>query len=100
MHAITDTEAGSRMIMLSGVIDEAEAAAVRSALIDAVWRRGPGDVIVEIGATVAMDDTLLGALMAASAVAADRGATVLIRCEAAGIKQRLVSSGCVLTPAA
>jgi hypothetical protein len=46
-HSVSNTEDGTRIITVHGVIADAEAAQLRTRLVDAIWRDRARHVVVE-----------------------------------------------------
>jgi anti-anti-sigma regulatory factor len=92
-HAVSTTDDGTRVITLHGTIADAEAAQLRTRLVDAIWRDRARRVVVELRRGVSIDSTLFGALAAADAMATDQDATVEFRCEDQAIRDELAAIG-------
>jgi anti-anti-sigma regulatory factor len=92
-HSVSNTEDGTRIITVHGVIADAEAAQLRTRLVDAIWRDRARHVVVELRHGVTMDSMFFGALVAADAVAGDQQATIEFHCEDRVARDQLTNVG-------
>lgn len=82
----------SVVVALSGDIDLHQTAVLRRALIESM-RRHPRQLIVELTATTALDQTAVGALLAVMETSADLGIRLVIRGATPPVAAQLQLSG-------
>jgi anti-anti-sigma factor len=81
------------VIVLRGHIDEQESHRLRHELIDAMMRRRPRHVVVDLSRTISLDPTAVGALIAAHDTAPDMHLTLTLRRPCAVVAAELAEQG-------
>jgi anti-anti-sigma factor len=89
----TTTVGTTRRIVLRGEITDAESADFRTVLVDAIMRERPAGIVVDLSAVTRLDDTALGALLAAADITGDRSVGLEIRCDRANLVEDLRAVG-------
>jgi anti-anti-sigma regulatory factor len=89
----TTTVGTTRRIVLCGEITDAESADFRTVLVDAIMRERPAGIVVDLSAVTRLDDTALGALLAAADITGDRSLWLEIRCDRPSLVEDLRSVG-------
>lgn len=82
----------SMVVVLRGDIDLSETAILRRVLVEAMRRR-PRRLVIDLAGVISLDQTAVGALLAAAETAVDLDMRVVIRHAAAAVAAQLRLSG-------
>jgi anti-sigma B factor antagonist len=92
-HTSESVVAGTTVLAIDGPVDLATVGTVRDALLASV-RRHPGTTIaVDLDAVTVLDDTGLGILLGAAAVAREAGGDLVVVCSDANRRARFARTG-------
>jgi anti-anti-sigma regulatory factor len=89
---------GMRLITLRGPMSEAESADLRTLLVRTIWHERPDRVRIDLAPDVVLDDTTVGALVAAAEVAEQRHVALDITSLDPDLLARLVADGARTVP--